>query len=429
MVPEPLAGLTAAAPACLTADWVYPVGAPPIAAGAVLVDGGRIAAVGPRSEIPVPPGVPTVEYRGAALLPGLVNAHTHLELTGLAGQVEHDRFSDWIRGVRELKAARDAAWFAAAARQGVQDAFAAGITMVLDTGDSGAVLPALVEAGGAGIVYQEVFGPHPDQCAESLAGLRARVATLSPLAAGRVRFGVSPHAPYTVSGPLYRATAALAHERRLPIAVHLAESPAETELVTGHRGPFADAWNGRGIPPIANHGGSVADRRSPVAWLAAHGVLGPTTLGIHLVQVDAADIEILRTTGTGVAHCPLSNARHGHGSAPVAALRAAGVGVGLGTDSVVSVGRLDLFAEMRAAVALLGAGPEAGLELATTGGAALAGVAADTGRLAPGFHADVIAVGLPDGVDVTGVAGALVAASPSAVLATRVGGRLAYRRA
>jgi len=415
-------------PVRLRADWLVPVASPPVPDGAVLIGAdGRIAAVGPAASVPLPPGVATLDFGSAALMPGLVNAHTHLELTGLAGRVVETDFSRWIRGVRELKAGLDADWFAQAARRGVADAFAAGITTVLDTGDSGAVLPALVELGGAGVVYQEVFGPDPAQCAGSIAALEERLDQLAPVATEQVRLGVSPHAPYTVSGPLYRETAALARRRGLPWAVHLAESEAETALVTTHRGPFAEAWAGRGIPPLERHDDSGPEaRRSPVAWLDAHGVLGPATLCIHVVRADDADLALLAARGAAVAHCPVSNLRHGHGSARPAAMLAAGIRVGLGTDSVISVDRLDLFAEMRAARSLLGTTAAAVLALATRDGARVAGLPGRSGTLEPGVWADVVALDLPAGGDQP-VEERIVATGPAAVRATFASGRPVYR--
>ncbi len=412
----------------LTADWVVPISSDPIEQGAVLVGAsGRIEAVGAAAAVPSPPGVPNLEFSGAALMPGLINAHTHLELTGLAGQVEEEDFAAWIRAVRRLKADHSPEWFRAAARQGVRDGFAAGITTVLDTGDSGAVLDALVELGGAGVVYQEVFGPDPFQAAQSLQDLRSRVAELGPRATGRVRLGVSPHAPYTVSGPLYRAVAEFAAGQRLPMAVHLAESPAESLLVTKHQGPFAAAWNERGIPPVASHDRhSAGATRSPVAWLDAHGVLGKNTLCIHTVQLDQEDVELLGRRQTPVAHCPGSNARHGHGAAPLSALLAAGLRVGIGTDSVVSVGALDLWAEIRAAQQLGRLTAAQALGLATLEGARLTGAEAEVGWLGVGTFADLIAVALTGPPDQP-VEARLVASRPGNVLATFASGRPVFR--
>ncbi|MFL5505929.1 MAG: amidohydrolase family protein, partial [Gemmatimonadales bacterium] len=195
-------------PLRLSATWVLPITAPPIRDGAVLVDeAGRIAAVGPDDAVPAPPGVPSERFEDAVLLPGLVNAHTHLELTGLAGTVREASFPDWIRKLRQVKAERSYADFLAAAKQGIRDCWAAGVTTVADTGDSGAVIEALAELGGRGVSYHEVFGPHPGQVDESMAGLRCRVEELRRFTSERVRLGVSPHAPYTVSRELYRSVA------------------------------------------------------------------------------------------------------------------------------------------------------------------------------------------------------------------------------
>src|SRR5262249_15192684 len=159
----------------------------------------RFVAVGVDPVVPRPAGVPAEDFGDALLLPGLINTHTHLELTGMAGGPPEREFSAWIRRLREAKAALAPDAFLAAARPGVKDCWAAGVTTIADTGDSGAAAQALAEAGASGIAYQEVFGPDPDQCEESLSGLQTRVEALSRFAGGRVSLGVSPHAPYTVS--------------------------------------------------------------------------------------------------------------------------------------------------------------------------------------------------------------------------------------
>jgi 5-methylthioadenosine/S-adenosylhomocysteine deaminase len=233
---------------------------------------GRIVAAGPDDLVPRPPAVPEERLPGVALLPGLVNAHTHLELTGFDGLVPEADFPAWVRRVRTLKAERSAADFRAAARRGIVDCRAAGITTVADTGDSGAVIEALHASGGSGIAYQEVFGPDPGDAPARLAALQARVAELRPFTSPRVRLGVSPHAPYTVSGPLYAAVAAWCAAQSLPLAVHLAESREETQLLATRTGGFAEALAARGIPVPEGLG------RTPVEWLELHGVLGARTL-------------------------------------------------------------------------------------------------------------------------------------------------------
>ena len=402
----------------LAARWVLPVDGLPIDGAAVLIGAdGRIAAVGPDVGVPAPDGVQRRTFPDAAIAPGLVNTHTHLELTGFESQVEDGDFASWIRRLRELKNRRPPEEYLAAARRGLSDCWAAGVTTVADTGDRGVVIQALAECGGAGVAYQEVFGPHPAQVSESMAGLEAVVARLRTLESPRVRLGVSPHAPYTVSGPLYRAVSHYARAQGLPVAVHLAESPAETQLLRAAAGPFAEAWRRRDIPLPPLPG------RSPVAWLDEHGVLGARTLCIHVVQVDADDVARLAGAGVGIAHCPLSNRRHGHGDAPLGRLRAAGLRVGVGTDSVASIGCLDLLAEARAARVLAGLSAEEALALATVEGARALGLAGEVGSLAPGKWGDVVVMRV---LGDQSPAEQVLNSGPEAVVATFIGGRQVF---
>ena len=365
----------------IRAQFVHPVTAPPIEDGAVLVDDrGTIAAVGPNLVVPTRPGARQLEFPDAHLLPGLVNTHTHLELTHLAGKNAEREFAAWIRTLRALKDATTPEEFSRSAEQGVRDAWAAGVTCVADTGSTGAPLEALARLGGRGIYYQEVFGPDPAQCAASMAELEHALARLSPLASSPLSLGVSPHAPYTVSEPLYRAVADLARRERWPLAMHLAESRAETELVRDGSGAFADALRARGFAVRAQH-------CSPVQYLLRLGVLQRATgwLCIHGVQVDGPDIDVLRDAGVAVAHCPRSNRVHGHGTAPLAAFRRAGLPVGLGTDSVVSVGDSSLLAEATAA----GLDGEDALRMLTIEGARALGLELQIGSLEVGKQADL----------------------------------------
>ena len=365
----------------IRAGSVHPVTAPPIEDGAVLVDDrGTIAAVGPNGLVPAPPGARELAFPDASLVPGLVNTHTHLELTHLADKNAEREFARWIRSLRTLKDATTPDEFARAAERGVRDAWAAGVTCVADTGSTGAPLEALARLGARGIYYQEVFGPDPAQCAASMEELRRALDRLSPLATSPLSLGVSPHAPYTVSEPLYRAVADLARRERCPLAMHLAESRAETELVRDGSGPFADALRARGFAVRAQH-------CSPVQYLLRLGVLQRATgwLCIHCVQVDERDVAILRDSGAGVAHCPRSNRAHGHGTAPLAAFRRAGLRVGLGTDSVVSVGDSSLLAEAAAA----GLDGEDALRMLTIEGARALGLESEIGSLDVGKAGDL----------------------------------------
>ena len=329
----------------IRAGRVHPVTAPPIEDGAVLVNAaGKIAAVDHHSRVPIPLDCEALEFPDHALVPGLINCHTHLELTHLGGGAQHNEpeFVAWIRRIRELKDATTAEAFYEAAVTGIRDCWTRGVTCIAETGSTGAVMRALHDLGGRGIVYQEVFGPDPAKRDASMLELETAVRELNGLITPQLRLGVSPHAPYTVSAPLYEAVAAFARLERLLLAVHVAESQAESELVCDGAGPFGDALRARGIV--------IEPRRSsPVAYLVRLGVIQRGCLCIHCVQIGPADVRLLREAGAAVVHCPRSNTAHRHGTAPLQLLLKSSVPVGLGTDSVISVGDLDLWKEAEAA--------------------------------------------------------------------------------
>ncbi|HEU4722197.1 MAG TPA: amidohydrolase family protein [Gemmatimonadaceae bacterium] len=379
------------------ARWVVPVSAPPVAHGTVVERRGRIVWVGARSDAPpAHPDEDDTDLGDAILLPGLVNTHCHLELTAMRGFLDGLGFREWIlRLTGARRAVFDADALLDAARLGVEEGVRAGVTTFADTGDSGAGFDAMLERGVRGICYREVFGPDPAQCDRAIGELREKLGAMRARETALVRAGVSPHAPYTVSDPLYRAAAALARELSAPVAVHIAESALETALVVEGAGSFADGLRRRGITVAAR-------ARSPIALLEALGVLAVDPLLIHCVRVDDDDIRTIAEHRCAVAHCPASNARLAHGVAPLPKLLAAGVDVGLGSDSVASNDRMDLLDEAR--LALLFAAAHSGdvgtlsaaraLEMATLGGARALRLDREIGSLEPGKAADLAAIPL-----------------------------------
>jgi cytosine/adenosine deaminase-related metal-dependent hydrolase len=407
----------------VTAGLLWPGKGSAIRQGALLVaPGGRVEAVGPERLVPRPPAAEQVSFPDCVVLPGLVNTHTHLELTDLRGRVRDTDFFAWLQHVRQEKEALTEEAFVAAACRGLEETWRCGITCIADTGTSGATAVALTRLGGRGVVYQEAIAPRAEQASTALERLRREVDRLRGLATDRVLVGVSPHAPYTVSRELYRLVAAYARAEDLPVAAHIAESPAEVEFVRFGRGPFAQSWRARGIAP-----GATAS--SPVALLDEVGLLNTRLLAIHAVHTDEADLERLRRSGVGLACCPRSNARHGHGEPPLARYLQAGLRLGLGTDSVASVADLDLLAEAGLARRLTGMDPEGVLDLLTRGGAAALGLEAEIGRLAPGKAADlcVVAVGGAALDSKDSWAEAVLALGAAGVVATYVAGRCVYR--
>ena len=376
-----------------TARWVLPIAQPPVEHGAVVVEQGRIVWVGRADQCVRVDGGHVVELGDAVLMPGLVNAHSHLELTGLRGFLEGLDFREWLRTLtiirRDVLSEGD---LHDAARLGIVEALRHGITTLADCTDSALPLTAMRELGVRGIGYVEVFGPDPAQCSGAMARLQQRVEALRAEDTALVRTGVSPHAPYTVSASLFRATAEYARAERLPMAVHVAESAAEAAFVCDGTGPFAERLRDRGI--------AVAGQaRSPVALLEDTGVLAAQPLLIHVIRADEEDLARIAHHGASIVHCPISNAKLGHGIAPLDRMLAHGIRTGLGTDSVASNDRMHLLDEARQAVlchAIRSGVPDSlgaheALSLATHGSAGALGLASEIGTLEPGKAADLAA--------------------------------------
>jgi 5-methylthioadenosine/S-adenosylhomocysteine deaminase len=311
----------------------------------------------------------------------------------MRGFLEDCGFAGWIDKLRQSRnEVFDAEMLLDSARLGIIEGLEAGITTFADTCSSGVAMRAMSELGVRGVMYQETFGPDPSQVNIAMKDLETRVRELEPAQTDLVRLGVSPHAPYTVSDQLYDATARFASERQLPLAMHIAESEPEQQLVTSGSGDFAVRWQRRGIP--------VAPRaRSPIALLEQHGVLESGPLLIHCVRVDDTDIETMARNRCAVAHCPASNAKFGHGIAPLLPMLAAGIRVGMGSDSVASNNRMDILDEARLAVLIHRAatrkhdafGAHQALELATIGGARALNIGDRVGSLEVGKEADLAA--------------------------------------
>jgi 5-methylthioadenosine/S-adenosylhomocysteine deaminase len=422
------------------ARWVLPVVSAPLDDGAVAVEGSKIVGVGGRAELSEKfPGAARRDFDEAAIVPGFVNCHSHLELTALRGYLEAEEpdFAAWLRKLTTARLERmtaddlyvSAAW-------GASEAARAGVTCVGDASDSAqSSMAALRDVGLRATVFQEVFGPDARIAGEQLEKLRERVAQLRGGETNLVRVGVSPHAPYSVSAPLLQSTTLYALGEGLPLMMHAAESESERLLLGEGRGPFAENLARRGVEWRA-------PRVSTVQYLDALGVLAARPLLAHCITVDDADIETLQRTGASVAHCPKSNAKLGHGRAPFAAFIRQGVSVGLGSDSVASNNTCDLLEEARFATLLARTmgGEQASegrsvnatdaLRTATLGGARALGIETQTGALAAGLQADLAVVSLAGAHQqpVHDPAHALIFSSSARdVISTVVAGREIYR--
>lgn len=371
------------------AEWVIPVATPPVANGTVITEEDRIVWVGPRAQ--APEGGRDEDLGAAFLTPGLVNTHTHLDLTALRGQLDELPFFQWVRTLtricQEVLSDQD---FTDAATLGIAEGLLGGVTTFADTAPGDAPFDAMRAMGVRGIAYREVFGPDTAQAEATVATLRDHIAAARPRETELVRLGVSPHAPYSVSDALYSAVARYAAAEQLPVAVHIAEGEDEQRLVTTGAGDFAEYLRGRGIPVVPRG-------REPLSIIERAGLLRAHTLLIHAVRVSEAAVPGVASAGCGVAHCPASNARLGHGVAPLQEFLRAGARVGLGSDSMASNDRMDLLEEARLAVltqrARLGShsaiSARAAFRLATLGGAEALRLDDQVGSLERGKQADL----------------------------------------
>jgi cytosine/adenosine deaminase-related metal-dependent hydrolase len=402
---------------------VLPIGCAPIRDGAVLVEGDRVVAVGPRGSVPVG-GARVREWPGV-LTPGLVNAHAHLQYTDYADLATSGLpFAAWIRTLTERRREWTPARWQESARRGVHELLRTGTTAVADIVTDVAVLPVLARSGLTGIAYVEVVGVESHRWADARADLARKVDG----APRGLRVGVSPHALYTIGTDVARGAAAFARERGLRLHPHLAETRDECEYVASGTGPFADFGRSMDLTFELLAGGS---GRTPVAEADALGLLGPDSHVAHGVHVSAADRALLRDRGTAVALCVRSNAVLGAGEAPVADYLAEGSPLAIGTDSRASNPSLDLVEEIAAVreLALAQGSPADGLarrlvEAATLGGAHALGLAG-AGRIEPGARADLAVFDVPTEGDPYE---ALVAHGAGRCVATVAGGRLVHRR-
>ncbi len=399
-----------------SADWLLPIEGEPIENGAVAFENGRITRVGTSAEVGAGRRFPE-----AAILPGFVNAHTHLEYAGYTGFGDGLDFGGWIALHLERKLHLSFEGIVALARLGAAECLASGITTVADASFSAASPRACSELGLKAIVGLEVFGDDPDAALRHFEELKE---VADPALSEQVRLAISPHAPYTATAEVYAA----ARELGLPVVTHLAESAAERAWLTRGEGPLSAL--SYILPPPGETG---------IRVLAGAAAIGPETVAAHCVDLDPEEIDLLASLDVAVAHCPRSNGYLGCGIAPLTDLLAAGIRVGIGTDSPASTPSFDMFEELRSAVTLARArehNPQVltaarALELATLGSARALGIADEVGSLLPGKRADIAIVAL----DETSLlpwedaqAAVVLGGSPERVVLTVVDGETRYEK-
>lgn len=366
-------------PQTLTACWVFPVSGPPLANGTVTVEGDRLEAVLPHGA-----RTPDEDLGNVALIPGLVNPHTHLDLSGARGLIpptDPDRFTDWLRGVIAFRRTRSPEQTQADIQDGLAECLSYGTTLIGDIASEGASWDALAAAPMRAVVFHEVLGLSAERAGRAIQRLTAWDHRTPDTE--RCRKGVSPHAPYSARASLIRSV----RRPNRPIAIHLAESRAEIELIARQTGPFVPFLTDLGVWEPS---GLLRNLEKPSEWYAQAG----PTLFVHCNYSPRQIFGVL-TERSSVVYCPRTHAAFGHPPHPFfgnAAFR-----VCLGTDSLASNPDLDILAEARFVRERYPDFPGAQLlRMVTLSGAEALGWADEVGSLDPGKSADLVAVPLPD---------------------------------
>jgi cytosine/adenosine deaminase-related metal-dependent hydrolase len=378
----------------LRARVVVAVSRSPIENGAVIISRSRIRAVGSWRDLKPRATEKIVDLGEVILLPGLVNAHCHLDYTDMAGLLPPPKtFTDWIHLMISAKGQWEYRDYARSWLNGARMLLQTGTTTVADIEAVPDLLPEVWDATPLRVFsFLEMTGIRARR--EPRAVLREAVEKIESLAHPRCRASLSPHAPYSTLPELLRLSAREARKKKLPITTHIAESAQEYEMFVHARGAMFD-WLKRNERDMADCG-----LGSPVEHLARCRMLGENLLAVHANYLGRRDAALLAERNVSIVHCPRSHFYFKHRSFPLGKLLKAKVNVCLGTDSLATVYKtprekpeLNMFEEMRA---LAGAHPKLQskkiLQMATVSGAKALGQAGQIGEISPNACADLIAI-------------------------------------
>jgi cytosine/adenosine deaminase-related metal-dependent hydrolase len=378
----------------LRARVVLPVSRPPIDDGAVWISGNRIRAVCSWREMTVRASEQVLDLGDTILLPGLINAHCHLDYTDLAGEIPATRlFTDWIKSITTAKAGKIYADFAQSWLRGAQMLLRTGTTTVADIEAVPELLPEVWLATPLRVFsFLEMTGVKSRREPRSV--LDDAVRKIESLPEARGGAGLSPHAPYSTMPELLRLSVFTARQKGWRLVTHVAESDLEFEMFSHARGEMFD-WLQRNERDMSDCG-----LGSPVQHLERHGFLANNLLAVHVNYLAQGDAALLSRRGVSVAHCPRSHAFFQHRTFPRGKLAGVGVNMCLGTDSLASVtkvrGRsmeLNLFTEMQTfAAAHPDVPPETLVRMATLNAARALGMQGTLGQLSENALADLVAV-------------------------------------
>ncbi|MBM3238318.1 amidohydrolase family protein [Candidatus Poribacteria bacterium] len=330
------------------------------------------------------------DFGEAVILPGLVNAHTHLELTNIHGQVKRtENLADWLMQLMKI---RD--WNERVVEQaisvGIAMSLAGGASTVADITNSGWSVGTLKRSSIRKLVFYEAIGFEQRRLPQAIANLSANLDAVKPDAL--LTFGISPHAPYSVAADLYRKCRDIALSRALLMCTHLAESQSEHEFLMSGTGPFRDLLKKLGISVDDWH----LPRQTPVEYMRSLGILDCSPLLAHCNYLKESDIQLLQASNASVVFCPRSHNNFYHRNHPFEKLMKVGVNVALGTDSLASNDSLSMLDELKFLhKAQTSTPPETLFSMATLNGAKALKLHRQIGALQRGWQADIIAVQIP----------------------------------
>lgn len=373
-------------PTSLRARWIIPVDAPPLENGVVEISDGRIVAVHNRD------APRAADLGNVALIPGLVNAHVHLEFSDLAEPVQPATpFTAWIRALVAHR--RAAPPTDGLIRRGLEESTSSGVTTLGEIATSDDALPAFRAAGGHGIVFREILALQPHRADEQIAIAQRHLQSVSQGSEARVIAGISPHAPYSVHPDLYQRLVALAATHKAPLAIHLAETRAELELLEHGTGDFVAMLQSFGVwsDGLIPRGSRPMDYLRPLAD-------APRALVIHGNYLAEDELDFLaRHPQLALVYCPRTHHYFQHPPHPWRRLLERGGAVALGTDGRGSNPDLSLWRELQFLRRTTPDVPPATLlGLGTLRGARALGLEKELGSLTPGKAADLAAIAFPN---------------------------------
>jgi cytosine/adenosine deaminase-related metal-dependent hydrolase len=359
---------------------------------AVLVSGkGRILGIEARQNCPADPDTEIADWGSAIILPGLINAHAHLELTSLHRQLTRfNCFTDWISQLISSRRDWTSEDFTVSAKAGAALSLASGTTLVGDITSSGVGWMATSGLNLRRVVFEEVLALSPDRADSALRQLNHLLNHSEPNSLQI--HAISPHAPYSVSPQLYGRAAEMARNRGMLLATHLAETKAEIEFLENGTGEFVEFLKAVNVLPP----GWLPPGLSPIRYLDKIGVLGPSSLLIHCNYLDEESIVRIKETQASVVYCPQSHAFFGHEEHPIRQLLNVGINVAIGTDSLASNSSLSMMDEMRFLFRKRKDLDSRDIIRASTiNGARALNLGKVVGRLEPGYWADMAVLRLP----------------------------------